>query len=289
MNQIVLGSAGFGNLSQRDLNSLLDYAFQRGIDQIDTAPLYGNSEIMIGNYLKENPNFKISTKVGLPRQHGLKSADVSRQFQESLEKMQMQKIHLLFFHSLPISLMTTENIEAIKSLKLYGYTNQIGYSGSNQDLRYAVEKLDLDAYMATFNAVDTTDLSSIKKVTDKDIYIKRPLANGIFDISFLGYLKQSLKTFLDLAITKDLNSYENRYEIIFGKRKIFSNNFNFFINFLISHQPNSKYIFGVTQKKHLKQIVDTLITINHEVIPEVRDHLIKIDNLSLLNKWTALQ
>jgi hypothetical protein len=186
-------------------------------------------------------------------------------------------------------MMTEENIEAIKSLKSHGYANEIGYSGSNQDLKYVVEKFDFDAYMATFNAIDTLDLSSIKKVSYKNIYIKRPLANGIFDISFLGYLKQNLKAFLSLGNTKDLNSYENRYEIVFGKRKIINNNFNFFIDFLIYFQPNSKYVFGVTQKKHLKQIIETLMISKQEVMPEVVDHLIKIDKISGLNKWTALQ
>jgi hypothetical protein len=285
----VIGSAGFGNLSQSNLNNLLDYAYQRGIDQIDTAPLYGNSEIMIGNYLNENPNFKISTKVGLPRLTSLNSTDIRKQFQQSLEKMQIQKIHSLFFHSLPISMMTEENIESVKSLKLQGFTNQIGYSGSNKDLEHAVEKFDFDAYMATFNAIDTVDFSSIMKVAHKNIYIKRPLANGIFDISFLGYLKQNLKALLNLENTKNLNSYENRYEIIFGKRKIFNNNFDFFIDFLTYFQPNSKYIFGVTQKKHLKQITDSYLLIKQEIIPEITDHFTRIDKIMRINKWTALE
>lgn len=289
MNQIVIGGAGFANLSQSNLNSLLDYAFQIGIDQIDTAPLYGNSEIMIGKYIKENPNFKISTKVGLPRLHNLDSKDIRRQFQQSLEKMQTQKIHSLFFHSLPISMMTEENIEAVETIKLQGLTSQIGYSGSNLDLKHVVEKFNFDAYMATFNAIDIADFSSIKKIEHKNIYIKRPLANGIFDISFLGYLKQSLKVYMKLANTKNLNSYENRYEILFGKRKLFNNNFDFFIDFLTYYQPNSKYIFGITQKKHLKQITDSLLLLKKEIIPEITEHFTKMGKISKINKWTALE
>ena len=86
-----------------------------------------------------------------------------------------------------------------------------------------------------------------------------------------------------------MNSYENRYEIVFGKRKIFNNNFDFFIDFLTYFQPNSKYIFGVTQKKHLKQITDSYSLIKQEIIPEITDHLSRINEISRINKWTALE
>ena len=233
VEQIVIGGARFNNLSQKNLNTLLDYAFERGINQLDTAPLYGNSEIMIGEYSKINPNFRISTKVGLPRLNNLTSSDINKQFKQSLEKMQTEKVNLLFFHSLPTSMITSENIETVQNFKLSGLINEIGYSGSNNDLKLITEDDIFDSYMVTFNALDVSDFNSIGKVVKKTIYIKRPLANAIFDVSILGYLKQNLKVFLNLASTKDLNGYLYRYETIFSKRKIFNDDLQFFIDFLV--------------------------------------------------------
>jgi aryl-alcohol dehydrogenase-like predicted oxidoreductase len=288
MNQIVIGGAGFNHLSQKKLNNLLDYAFERGVDQIDTAPLYGKSEVMIGEYSKTNPNFKISTKIGLPRFDTLTSLDIKKQFQESLEKMQTNKINLLFFHSLPISMMTIENIETVKNFKLNGLINEIGYSGNGHDFRYITEANNFDSYMATFNALDISDFISIVKVSDKTIYIKRPLANAIFHISKLGYLKQNLKAFLNLPNTTDFNGYLNRYEIMFGKRKIFNNYLQFFIDFLVYFQPKAKYVFGVSQKKHLKQVLDACTILDHEVKPQLIEYFKQFEEVAKINKWTSL-
>jgi aryl-alcohol dehydrogenase-like predicted oxidoreductase len=67
VENIIIGGSKFDTLSQKKLNQFLDYAISVGVYQIDTSPLYGNSEEMIGNYQKINPQLRITTKVGLPR------------------------------------------------------------------------------------------------------------------------------------------------------------------------------------------------------------------------------
>ena len=75
VNKIALGTAQFGmpyGIANRDgqvhadeISSILDLAWQTGIDTIDTAKTYGNSERSIGNYIKYRPNNKwiIITKI----------------------------------------------------------------------------------------------------------------------------------------------------------------------------------------------------------------------------------
>jgi len=73
LNKLALGTAQFGLnyginnksgvIDEDSLSKLLNYAFDKGIDTLDTAYNYGNSEERIGKYLSvNNNNFKVITK-----------------------------------------------------------------------------------------------------------------------------------------------------------------------------------------------------------------------------------
>ena len=74
LNRLILGTAQFGmryslaeNMpSKEDVNRILDYAFDLGIRQLDTAPSYGESETRIGEWLhsrKKTNDFWLCTKM----------------------------------------------------------------------------------------------------------------------------------------------------------------------------------------------------------------------------------
>lgn len=77
-NKLALGTAQFGmpygiankngQVGKSEVNNILDYAFKTGIDTIDTAADYGNSEQIIGQYLNEHADepWFIITKVSGP-------------------------------------------------------------------------------------------------------------------------------------------------------------------------------------------------------------------------------
>ena len=72
--KIIIGTAQFGlnygiankngQVGEDKIESILNFAFKNGINTLDTAKIYGNSEIFIGNYLKKTGNlWDIITKV----------------------------------------------------------------------------------------------------------------------------------------------------------------------------------------------------------------------------------
>lgn len=73
LSRICLGSAQFGAAygisnrwgrpQERDIQVVLEYAAESGIGYIDTAPSYGDAEVLIGKYLPRNRNLRIVTKV----------------------------------------------------------------------------------------------------------------------------------------------------------------------------------------------------------------------------------
>lgn len=67
-SRLILGTAGFDlGVSRRKHLELLESAWELGINHFDTAPIYahGQSETILGEFLKSHPDAKINTKVGL--------------------------------------------------------------------------------------------------------------------------------------------------------------------------------------------------------------------------------
>lgn len=107
-SKIILGTAQFGldyginnqngKISNNDINQILNYAFDSGILELDTASSYGDTEILIGNFIKENPKkyFNINTKIST------KNEGLEFQIRNSLNKLGITKINKLLFHSLDL-------------------------------------------------------------------------------------------------------------------------------------------------------------------------------------------
>lgn len=74
---------------------LLDYAYNNGISCLDTASVYGNSEEIIGNYIKKTGNkFLLCTKLPL----NIKAFDIKKYFNECIDKLCIDKLHIYYLH-----------------------------------------------------------------------------------------------------------------------------------------------------------------------------------------------
>jgi myo-inositol catabolism protein IolS len=100
-----LYNGSFGNsYSQKDLESILSYAEEIGVDKIDTAECY-NMEEMIGKSLLGKKNrFKIATKFGhqFHRKNKINNfslVSIKEQLELSLKNLNIEQIELYYFHS----------------------------------------------------------------------------------------------------------------------------------------------------------------------------------------------
>ncbi len=124
-----------------DNPNLCKAAYEKGITLFDTANGYlnGNSELMLGNLLKNYPrkSFILETKVkpiGISRE-GVPSdqttvEDFLAKFQISITRLQMDYVDILFIHDVrnPELLEYKPITDAIKKLKKEGKTKFIGFS-----------------------------------------------------------------------------------------------------------------------------------------------------------------
>ena len=166
MNRIVLGGAQLGlpygilnggeTLSREEVARILDTAVDRGIDSIDTAIAYGQSESIIGEISQNRFNI-ISKLPPLPVDISNVSAWVHSQVQGSLSRLKCTSLDALLLHR-PQDLTGAQGAElyaAIGSLMAEKMIRRFGVSiYSPDDLEGIIGTFDIHVVQAPLNVFD---------------------------------------------------------------------------------------------------------------------------------------
>ena len=166
MNRIVLGGAQLGlpygilnggeTLSREEVARILDTAVDHGIDSIDTAIAYGQSESIIGETSQNR--FKIISKLPpLPVDISNVSEWVHSQVQGSLSRLKCTSLDALLLHR-PQDLTGAQGAElyaAIGSLMTKKMIHRFGVSiYSPDDLEGLIGTFDIHVVQAPLNVFD---------------------------------------------------------------------------------------------------------------------------------------
>ena len=119
-SRLVLGTANYGRLSQVEVDKLLGTALECGIDKLDTAHRYEDSEKKIGVSLRLNQGFKINTKACPYGPEFFTPTGIRCSIEESLRRLGIESTGTFFAHSIPSKFLTDENIETMILLKKEG-------------------------------------------------------------------------------------------------------------------------------------------------------------------------
>src|SRR4029077_13519598 len=178
---------GYEHASPETVAELLNRALDAGLNVIDTAELYHNSEELIGQAVSaRRKEFYLFTKCGHPQGFG-EHADWSKDsilesIQRSLHRLQTDKIDIVQLHSCPeTELHKGEAIEALQTARDRGYTRYIGYSGDSHAARYAAECGAFDTLQVSINIADqeAIDLTlPFARQNNLGVIAKRPIANA---------------------------------------------------------------------------------------------------------------
>lgn len=166
MNRIVLGGAQLGlpygilnggeTLSREEVARILDTAVDRGIDSIDTAIAYGQSESIIGETSQNRFNI-ISKLPPLPVDISNISEWVHSQVQGSLSRLKCTSLDALLLHR-PQDLTGAQGAElyaAIESLMAKRMIRRFGVSiYSPDDLEGIIGTFDIHVVQAPLNVFD---------------------------------------------------------------------------------------------------------------------------------------
>lgn len=192
LNVSVLGfggaEIGFESDSGASVADLLNAALDAGLNTIDTAECYADSEEKIGRAVaRRRGEFHLFTKVG--HAASLDGADwdialMERSIDRSLQRLQTDCVDLVQLHSCSLELLQRgEVIEVLQRAQAAGKTRFIGYSGDNEAAQWAVASGHFDALQTSLSVCDQNGSQSYIPLALQNgmgVIAKRPIANAVW-------------------------------------------------------------------------------------------------------------
>jgi predicted aldo/keto reductase-like oxidoreductase len=153
----ILGAAALAHVTQNQADNAIELALSHGVNHVDTASSYGDSELLLGSWIRRNnKSFFLATKTG-ERSASKARTDLYR----SLDRLQVEQIDLWQLHCLvdaedwevafgPGGVVELA-IEA-RSEKLVRYIGVTGHglNAPQMHLR-SLDRFDFDAVMVSYN------------------------------------------------------------------------------------------------------------------------------------------
>ncbi len=193
MNRIVLGGAQLGlpygilnggeTLSREEVARILDTAVDHGIDSIDTAIAYGQSESIIGETSQNRFNI-ISKLPPLPVDISNVSEWVHSQIQGSLSRLKCTSLDALLLHR-PQDLTGAQGAElyaAIGSLMAEKMIHRFGVSiYSPEDLEGIIGTFDIHVVQAPLNVFDRRILGVTNQLSalNIEVHVRSVFLQGV--------------------------------------------------------------------------------------------------------------
>ncbi|WP_276352364.1 aldo/keto reductase [Cohnella caldifontis] len=176
---------GFRGATPAEVDKLLGSALDAGLNVIDTAECYKNSEELIGQTVSHRRSeYFLFTKCG--HASGLDTPDwdpvtLEASIDRSLKRLKTDYVDLIHLHSCSKEVLERgEVIEVLERAREKGKTRFIGYSGDHDAALYAVRTGRFDSLMTSFNIADQEPLDQILPEAasrNMGVVIKRPVAN----------------------------------------------------------------------------------------------------------------
>jgi len=184
LSVIGYGAIKLPRISQRDCDMLLNEAIDGGINFVDTADCYGDSEEKIGRALKgRRKEFYLSTKIDERDAIGVRN-----KLERCLHRLRTGWIDLAFFHDVRGSeydrIFDRGGLETLEKAKREGKIREIGISIHNSVtmMRKAIESGVFSALMVAYSAFDedhlAADLLPTAHKAGIGLIAMKPLAGG---------------------------------------------------------------------------------------------------------------
>jgi len=168
---------------------LIAVAKDLGVNVLDTAPSYGNSEERLGQLLhpNERKDWILMTKVGEEFEAGQSHYDFTPEHtifsvERSLQRLNTDYLDVVLVHSDGNDVYNIQHfgiLECLNHLKQKGLIRAVGMS--SKTIEGGILALDhSDVVMATYNPIYTDEKPVILHATEqnKGIFIKKALASG---------------------------------------------------------------------------------------------------------------
>ena len=158
-SRTIFGAASLSSVTQDEANRTLEILLKYGVNHIDTAASYGDSELRIGPWMKEHrPDFFLATKTEKRTYQEAKD-----ELHRSLDRLKVYSVDLWQMHILvnpeewKIALHSGGAIDAFIEAKEQGLTRFLGVTGHgvstpSMHLR-SLEMYDFDSVLLPYNYI----------------------------------------------------------------------------------------------------------------------------------------
>jgi len=254
INKLALGTAQFGldyGISNHDgqttigeVKSILDYAKGNGINTLDTASAYGNSEQVLGETGVNN--YQIITKT-TPLKNGV--GEVIKDFHRSLDNLNVEQVDGLLIHNIDDTKDKQFSIllDRLNKLKKEGLIKKIGFSVyMPEQVDFLLDTFDFDLIQVPFNVFDDrlTRGGQLRALKNRGIEVH---ARSVF----LQGVLLDFNNLSDYFLTWE--GQFNEYQAMVKKNGL--SLLEYALNSVLNIKEIDKVLVGVNSEKQLREIV----------------------------------
>src|SRR5262245_1289771 len=156
-SRVLFGAAALGAMRQERADQVLDLLFAHGVNHIDTAASYGESELRVGAWMpRHRDSFFLATKAGERTAEGARES-----IRRSLERLRVDRIDLIQLHNLvdeaewETALGPGGALDALRDARDRGEVRFLGVTGHGTRApemhRRSLERFPFDSVLFPYN------------------------------------------------------------------------------------------------------------------------------------------
>jgi aryl-alcohol dehydrogenase-like predicted oxidoreductase len=255
--------------SAHDVEGILNFASDIGINILDTASGYGNAEETIGNFA--NHRFKIVSKFTTPQSEN----ELLLQIKKSLSDLKVETLYGYLAHNANTLIQNPEIWKVLENIKRNGLVEKIGYS------LYSLEQLDKllsrgcypDLVQIPYSILDRKFEKKFSELSQNgvEIHVRSVFLQGLY---FLppSELPEKLKPLSNCL--QELHKYCKNYNIPIGVAAL---------NFVNDNPYINQVVIGVESVEQLEDNFKSIVEWKDsgDFFDQIRQ--IKVENSNLLN------
>ena len=179
-----------GKIDRDKAGNLIYHAIENGVNFIDTAYLYGDSETFLGEILTDEIKSKVKICTKLPAINVRKYEDMEKILDEQLGRLQIDCIDYYLIHAVDLKainrLLKRDLIKFLNKAKSEGKIKHVGFSyhGPKEEFPLLIDGYDWDVVMVQYNYFDENVQASVEGIEyaaskGMGIFVMEPLKGGI--------------------------------------------------------------------------------------------------------------
>lgn len=247
-------SNSIGRVPLDEVKKIIELAWKSGIRLLDTAPLYGDSENILGQCIDSRHQFDIVTKTlkfNQKKSHESYLKLLESSLLCSLEHLRQEFVYAVLLHDIQDLLRQDayELIESLKHLQQKGLIKKIGVSiYETEDIDIVLKMFTPDIVQLPINVFNQTFLRQgyIRQLKQMDVEI---YARSVFLQGLLLMKAEQLPTYFDRV----------RQHIILYQQAVKRNGLSLLeaaLGYVCNLADIDKVLCGVTSVVELKEIID---------------------------------